>query len=332
MQAQNETPDPERKLLNQFVNNRVFKRLERLFRDSAVIITFFMRRKGIDYEVSEAEAPQFMFLFNIVKKKFEQDCRNTDDSSNLFFMQVRTKLYEQSFYSFFRDTFFIEAGLPEAQTSMLPKMFQGKSRRLYLLIYVLSRPDRRGLVMIIRSEYEKIDADSANKEMEGLRFFALKHNLLYPMRKCSGCATDVPAMQLCKVCSAPFCDRDCMTKHWTTHKLVCISRSDETRKLTDAMAKVSLTSEHVKENACPCGKPTTLRCNRCEKQWYCSRQCQKACWPWHQVHCNGSQSKAQDRREQHTGESAPPRFTCQQCGAAMDAQGAVGARCAACSQ
>lgn len=43
-----------------------------------------------------------------------------------------------------------------------------------------------------------------------------------------------------------------------------------------------------RQGACPCGKPVTKVCGRCNAAWYCSRECQKSDWPKHKKRCNGS--------------------------------------------
>ncbi|CAF3754949.1 unnamed protein product, partial [Rotaria sordida] len=35
-----------------------------------------------------------------------------------------------------------------------------------------------------------------------------------------------------------------------------------------------------------CGEPATKRCSRCQREWYCRRECQVKHWPKHKTMCD----------------------------------------------
>ena len=39
-----------------------------------------------------------------------------------------------------------------------------------------------------------------------------------------------------------------------------------------------------------CGNPGTLRCSKCKKVYYCSKECQKSDWKTHKLSCSTSQN------------------------------------------
>ena len=98
-------------------------------------------------------------------------------------------------------------------------------------------------------------------------------NRLKPLSKCTGCE------------QVQYCSRDCQVADWQSHKVQCTKKFSKKENVQRPSSEVK--NDKPLKACQKCGdtaKALTV-CRGCRKVRYCSRECQKADWQSHKVHC-----------------------------------------------
>ena len=109
-----------------------------------------------------------------------------------------------------------------------------------------------------------------------------------------------------------YCSLDCQQDDWFKHAMICQEKVEEKKqrkqsksskskkkkkkkhkkhhkKHKKSKSRSSLTSSSTPSiDVCICGKEAEFECSRCEKQGYCSEECQLKDWFAHQTCCEKS--------------------------------------------
>ena len=100
-----------------------------------------------------------------------------------------------------------------------------------------------------------------------------------------------------------YCSVDCQQDDWFKHAIICQEKVEE--KKQQKMSKSSKSKKKKKHkkhkkrrksksresngsmniDVCICGKEAEFECSRCEKQGYCSEECQLKDWTTHRMYC-----------------------------------------------
>ncbi|XP_064615529.1 uncharacterized protein LOC135479570 [Liolophura sinensis] len=109
---------------------------------------------------------------------------------------------------------------------------------------------------------------------------------------CTNCNTVVEEVKRCTGCSAAaYCSKSCQKEHWPKHKGSCKWFSLDTSK--------DSTNQVQKCGNCNTTVGNLKKCVGCSAIAYCSKSCQQAHWPKHEINCGvrGKGKKVRQRRE-----------------------------------
>lgn len=105
-----------------------------------------------------------------------------------------------------------------------------------------------------------------------------------------------------------YCSVECQQNDWFKHVMVCREKSEERRRREESARskKKKKKKKHKKHkkhrksksreskrsrdytpsiDICICGKEAEFECSGCDKQGYCSEECQRNDWDIHQMFC-----------------------------------------------
>ena len=101
-----------------------------------------------------------------------------------------------------------------------------------------------------------------------------------------------------------YCSFDCQQDDWFKHAMICQEKIEERKQRKKSKSSKSKKKKKHKKhkkhkksksrastsftpsiNVCICGKEAEFECSRCEKQGYCSEECQLKDWIAHQMYC-----------------------------------------------
>ena len=301
------------KVLYQLCSGMAFERMFKLVASALRVMTFVLAKDDKDFTIPVCEAPQYQWIGEHVKERFIARHVRKQSVGNLFAFTDHEK---DVYYVLYEDVIDVDTAR-ETGSKKLPVEFRKKFGKVILLNLFVNK-NRDGTVLYMQVE----DKTELHEARDNAMHFGYENTYACPKKMCTGCKLKMPVTKKCKVCCEPFCSKACMKEAWTTHKAVC-KPPEEAASIADAMSKVSLVESSA--DRCPCGGPGSHICTRCRKQWYCSKECQTACWNSHSFVCKKAESTQQPTQQ-------PTQPACPKCGAAMDAEGAMGALCSACSR
>ena len=116
-----------------------------------------------------------------------------------------------------------------------------------------------------------------------------------------------------------YCSVECQQGDWFKHVLICQEKKEERKrqKRSKSKKKKKKHKKHKKHkkaepkvspettpnaDICICGKEAEFECSRCEKQGYCSEDCQRKDWEVHWLLCEQVTSTRGEKREDDTDE------------------------------
>ena len=330
-----------------------FKKLFKLFQAEGTRYTIYFGKDEKNFRLSDEESGQFHAFVKFVKRYFiesyHNECRGVGFMFSMFPETSNQTYYHLGYYSDME----VFKNSPESM-KVYPTIVK-KTPGDAILLNAFVDAAGSGIIVHIRVS-ETITPSQQVDDWNTI--FAKLYTFKYPMLVCVGCNNFMPLTKKCNVCREKFCDADCMKKSWKVHKITC-KKPEE--KLGEAMGALHLDQaavdapllagaadggapkakaapkaapkvDTVSAPVCPCGAPNATKvCTGCRKQWYCSEACQKECWYIHYFAHQTARKLPKDVAPKPP-QAASASCTCPECGAPMDAQGAVGARCAACSQ
>lgn len=108
-----------------------------------------------------------------------------------------------------------------------------------------------------------------------------------------------------------YCSVNCQQDDWFKHAIVCREKIEEKkqRKKSKSSKSKKNKKKHKKHkkhrksksresdrsmniDVCICGREAEFECSRCEKQGYCSEECQLKDWPTHRMYCMHAVTKS----------------------------------------
>ena len=291
-------------VLGQLISGRAFDRMCKIVTSILHVVTFVLAKGGKDYTVPVGEAAQYEMIGKFAKDRFIARHVRKESFGNMF---IQTSQEKDVYCVLFEEGIDLNM-TPEDAKRTLPLEFRKQLGKIIVLTMYVNKK-RDGIVLYMQVLDNKTQLQQARDRAV---FFGVDNTYNYLMKICTGCKLKMPVTKKCKVCASPFCSKECMKLAWPSHKTAC-KRTEDAADVVDAMSKASLVDQ---SDRCPCGGPGSQICTRCRKQWYCSKECQTACWASHSVVCK---------------KAPPPQPACPKCGAGMDAEGAMGALCSACS-
>lgn len=118
-----------------------------------------------------------------------------------------------------------------------------------------------------------------------------------------------------------YCCVDCQQDDWFKHAMICQEKVKERKQRKKSKSlKSKKKKKHRKHkkhkksksrasssftpsiDVCICGKEAEFECSRCEKQGYCSEECQLKDWIAHQMYCEQSDHNSQPGNDQDDDE------------------------------
>jgi hypothetical protein len=300
--------NPNSRFVGQIISQEAYAKMRKVVKLDTRIFKYVLVKGDKRYTIPDVEAPQFENIANFSIDLFDKHNQGQETGWQYAkFIQDDSGVY---YTTGFQLLFPLSSDLPVSLfKSALPVEFT-KNMGKWGMVDMYVNQEKTGLVFLIqilRFEHEAQEACNVSLD------FAVYSTYLHVVKECVACKEMLPVTKMCKVCRMPFCSKECMKTAWPTHKAVCNRDSvpapaASVDSVVKAVSKVSLAEQ------CPCGGPGSHICTRCRKQWYCSKECQRACWHSHSFACGKKKAG------------------CPRCGADMDAEGAMGALCSACSR
>jgi hypothetical protein len=299
---------PTARFVNQVITQEVYAKMRKVVKLDTRVFKYVLINGDKHFTIPDAEAPQFENIADFAIDLFQKHnkAKETDCQYAKFIKDDTGVYYTAGFQLLFPLSSDV---LVSSFKSALPVEFM-KNMGKWGLVEMYVNQDKTGLVFLIqilRFKHEAQQACSVSLD------FAAYNTYLHAVKECVACKEMLPVTKMCKVCRMPFCSKECMKTAWPTHKAVC-RQSEAAMPAASVVSVVEAMSKASLADQCPCGGPGSHICTRCRKQWYCSRECQRACWNSHSFVCGKKKA------------------CCPRCGIGMDAEGAMGAMCSACSR
>ena len=108
-----------------------------------------------------------------------------------------------------------------------------------------------------------------------------------------------------------YCSAECQQDDWLKHTLICQEKIEERKQRKKSKSSKSKKKKKHKKrkkhkksksrasntltpsvDVCVCGKEAEFECSQCEKQGYCSEECQLKDWTVHQTLCDQSETQS----------------------------------------
>ncbi len=336
-------------------NPESFKKLFKKFQSEGTTYTIYFGKGEKNFRVSEEESGQFQFFVAFVKRCFTESYNNLGKGVGYMYSIFPDAVNPTHYHLGYFCNMKVFKEIPE-HSKLYPTIVK-KTPGDAILLNAFVDAANSGVIVHIRVS-ETMFSQEAN---DCALTFAKLYTYEYPKTVCVGCHAFMPLTKKCIICRQRFCDADCLKKNWQVHKISCKKPEEKVAKAMGALnldeaamhqpllagaaskatrkaaskatrkaASKAPSADAVSAPVCPCGAPNATKvCTGCRKQGYCSEACQKECW---YIHFFAHQTARKVAKAPKPPQAASASCTCPECGAAMDAQGAVGARCAACSQ
>ena len=114
-----------------------------------------------------------------------------------------------------------------------------------------------------------------------------------------------------------YCSVDCQQDDWFKHTMICQEKVEERKQRKKSKSSKSKKKKKHKKHkkhkksksrasssftpsidVCICGKEAEFECSGCEKQGYCSEECQLKDWIAHRMYCEQSDHNSQPGNDQ----------------------------------
>ena len=116
-----------------------------------------------------------------------------------------------------------------------------------------------------------------------------------------------------------YCSLECQQEDWFKHALICQKKTEKKKKRRKSSKKKKKKHKKYKKHkrsksresreytpsvdVCICGKEAEFECSRCERQGYCSEECQQSDWELHQIYCEESTTTELSERDDTVSEA-----------------------------